>query len=202
MTSLDRLIPSPRIREIDVVDLAAPPDRVWEHVRHGDLARSRIARVLFAARTLLTRARMEDRAPVAIRLNSMKSSPERPGFQILVDDPPREVAVAAIGKVWRVDIPFVHVASADEYAAFADKGFIKVAWAIRVSPPHEVATHVECEVRVDATDDESWRKFRRYFHVIGPWSRFIRRAALRALAREFGTPEEADRGPLSLKASR
>ena len=66
---------------------------------------------------------------------------------------------------------------------------MKVAWAIRVSPLGERATHLELEVRVSATDDAAWRRFRRYFRLIGPASRFIRRSLLRALARELGRPE-------------
>ena len=42
---------------------------------------------------------------------------------------------------------------------------------------------------VAATDVASWRKFRRYFRVIGPFSRFIRRSTLRALARNAASPE-------------
>ena len=52
MSALDRLIPTPRLLEIDHVDLGAPPARVWESVRHGELARSPFARALFAVRTL------------------------------------------------------------------------------------------------------------------------------------------------------
>ena len=84
----------------------------------------------------------------------------------------------------------MHVANAAEYAAFAVPDFVKVAWAIRVSPRAAQASHVELEVRVDATDEAAWRKFRRYFRFIGPASRFIRRALLRSLVREFGRSAE------------
>jgi len=187
MTALDRLIPNPRLLEVDSIDLVgAAADGVWEAARHGDLLHSRSIRALFAIRTLASRAKTRDYTPAAIRLDDFKSSRERPGFQILVDDFPHEVAVAAIGKVWRLDIPFVHVNSADEYLTFKERGFIKVAWAIRVSARGDHDTHVELELRVDATDDASWRKFRRYFRLIGPGSRFIRRSALRTFARTFG----------------
>ena len=36
---LDQLIFTPRLIEIDHVDLAATPERVWQLVRHADLAR-------------------------------------------------------------------------------------------------------------------------------------------------------------------
>lgn len=184
MTALDRLIPNPRLLETDRVELAAPAVRVWERIRHRDLPHSRIVRALFALRTLVSRARTEDRTPAGVRFDTMTSSPRRPGFQILVDDPPREVAVGAIGKVWRLAIPFVHVAGTDEYGRFAEQGFVKVAWAMRVVALEEHRTRLELEVRVDATDEASWRKFRRYFRVIGPASRFIRRSLLSALRRE------------------
>jgi hypothetical protein len=184
MTALDRLVPNPRLVEIDRVDLAAPAAGVWDLVRHGDLAQSAVIRALFAIRTVVNRSKTKRRAPAVLRLDDLTSSPDRPGFQVLAEDPGREVAVAAIGQVWRLDIPFRHMASADEYCAFTEPGFIKVAWAIRVSPRGEHGTRLEFEVRVDATDNESWRKFRWYFRVVGPASRFIRRSILRTLARK------------------
>ena len=156
------------------------------------LAHSRATRALFALRTMMDRGKEAAAPPGGVRLDDLTSSVGRPGFQILIDDPPREVAVGAIGQVWRLNIPFVHVANAEEYAAFAVPDFVKVAWAVRVSPRSGQFSHVELELRVDATDDAAWRKFRRYFRLIGPASRFIRRALLRSLAREFG--RSAERG--------
>ncbi len=188
MTALDRLVSTPRMIEIDHVDLAAPPARVWELVRHGDIARSPFTRALFAIRTLPDLLLGRPRDPSEIHIDQLRSTPEHPGFQVLADDPPREIAVGAIGKVWLPDIPFIHVASAAEYAAFATAGYAKVAWAIRVMPRGERDSRVEVEVRVDATDEEAWKKFRRYFRFIGPGSHFIRRAALSALAHDLGDP--------------
>jgi hypothetical protein len=198
MTALDRLVPEPRLVEINRIDLAAPAARVWNRLRHGALGQSRLTRVLFAVRTLASRHDPAARQPGSVRLDDMRSSPDSPGFQILADDAPREVAVGAIGKVWRPDIPFVHVADAAAYAAFATPDFVKVAWAIRVSPLDANTSHVELEVRVTATTARAWRRFRRYFRVIGPGSRYIRRTLLRALARELGeAPNLADRRRLA-----
>ena len=189
MTALDRLVPAPRTLEIDHIDLAAEPARVWEMIRHGDIARSPFTRALFAIRALPDIIRRQPHDPFEVHIDQLRSTPKRPGFQVLAEDAPHEVAVGAIGKVWQPDIPFVHVANADEYAAFATAGFAKVAWAIRVVPRGEHDSRVEIEVRVDATDEDSWRKFRRYFRFIGPGSHFIRRAALSAFAHDLGVPE-------------
>ena len=42
MSSLDRLIPGPRLLEIDRIDLSAPAATVWQLVRHGALDQSRV----------------------------------------------------------------------------------------------------------------------------------------------------------------
>ncbi len=188
---LDHLISTPRLLEVDHVDLAASPERVWQVVRHGDLARSPLIRALFELRALPERLRGGHR-PTTLRIDDLRSSLEQPGFQVLLEQAPLEFAVGAIGKVWHGDIPFVHVPDAAAYAAFAQPDFVKVAWQIRLMPLGERGTRLELEVRVDATDDDAWRKFERYFLLIGPGSRFIRRTLLSGLARDLGTPDVAE----------
>ena len=191
-SALDSILPTPRLVEVDSVDLGVPPEQAWELIRHSDLGRSPLVRALFAMRTLPSRLSGQEVEEMSLRLDDFESSPERPGFQVLHEAPPHEIVVGAIGKVWQLDIPFVHVRGTHAFAAFRERGFVKVAWAIRLSRLGERDTHVAIEVRVDATDDDSWRKFCRYFRVIGPGSRFIRRSVLAALAREHGTPESKE----------
>ena len=191
MSALDRLIARPRLAEISHVDLVAPPAEVWARIRHAELGQSTFARALFALRTLPDRIARRATEPPRLRLADLTSSATEPGFQILVDDPPREVAVGAIGKVWQPTIPFAHVANAEAFGAFADPGWVRVAWALRVVPRGD-GTRLEVEVRVDATDDVSWKKFRRYFRLIGPFSRLIRRGLLASYAKELEAPEAVE----------
>jgi hypothetical protein len=195
MTALDRFVPRPRMVEVDHVDLAIPPERAWTLVRHADLVQGTLVRALFAIRTLPDRLKGDTR-PLSARIDELRSAPDRPGFQILADEP-REVVVGAIGKVWKLEIPFVHV-TPEAYSAFDEPDYVKVAWAIGAEPLGEGDSRVTFELRVDATDDRAWRKFRRYFRVIGPGSHLIRRSLLSALAREHGTPaSKADERPLA-----
>jgi hypothetical protein len=189
MTTLEDVIATPRLVEIDGVDLALSPARVWEIVRHEDLAGSPLVRMLFKVRTLPERLSGQASAPPTLRIDDLKSTPATPGFQVLCDDHRHELVVGAIGKVWEPRIRFVHVDNAEAFAAFAAPGFVKVAWALRVSPRGEHHARLDLVVRVDATDDGSWQKFKSYFKWIGPGSRFIRRSILGALARKWGTPE-------------
>jgi hypothetical protein len=197
MNALDRLIATPRLVEIDHVDLGAPPERVWEAVRHGELARSPFARALFVLRTLPDRYEGVPVESFTLRLDELCSSPEHPGFQILAEDAPREVVVGAIGKVWHPAIQFVHVGDATAYAAFDAPDFVKVAWALRVVPEGEGGAHLDFELRVDATDEVAWRKFRRYFTVIGPASRFIRKPRWPQSRTSWAAPGRTTRGGTS-----
>jgi len=193
MTALDDLISAPHLTELDQVEVAASAQLVWQKLRHAALAQAWPTRALFALRNLLA-PRAAGASP-AIRIDELHSSPLHPGFQILVDRPPHEVAVGAIGKVWRLRIPFIHVPSARDYAWFDDPDFVKVAWAIRVTPLGPQQCRVTVEVRVRATDQRSWRKFRRYFRVVGPFSRYIRRSLLKTIARELGGHRDSRSAP-------
>lgn len=190
MNALAELIPEPQLVEIDHADVAATPERAWEIARQGNLARSRLIKSLFAIRTLPARLRGRDVQTATLRIDDIVSS-DRPGFRLLAESD-REVVVGAIGKVWEPDIPFADVASADEFARFAEPDYAKVAWALRVLPRGEGYARIELELRVSVTDDESRDRFRRYFRLVGPASHFIRRQALSSFAGELGVPEAAE----------
>ncbi len=184
MTGLERVIPAPALLELDEVDLAIPPSHAWEMLRHGELGAFPLVHALFSAPRGFPR-----------RIDDFTSSSSHPGFQILScgeeasGDGRREVVIGAIGKMWHLDIPFVHVRDAEAFRACAEPGLVKVAWALRVSPIGERDTHVELELRADATDAEAWSKFRRYFSLVAHGSRFIRQSLLASLARQYGTPD-------------
>jgi hypothetical protein len=124
MVALDRVLPIPRKLELSSVDLALTPERAWAVVRHEDLARSSLVKALFALRTLPSRV-TGTVEKVELRIDAIASSAEHPGFQVLIDEP-REVVVGAIGQVWQLDIPFVHVDGPAAYAAFDEPGWVKV----------------------------------------------------------------------------
>jgi hypothetical protein len=180
MTSLDRFIPSPRLREIDQVEVNCRIDRAWIAVRHVDMARSAIVRGLFALRTLPERLRGRTGAAQSLRIDDITANAD--GFRILDERPGESITVGAIGKVWQLNIPFLQIPP-DRFADFDEPGWVKVAWELRCKAIGDAVTRIAVEVRVSATDDGSWRRFERYFLLIGPFSRFIRRHTLGTIAR-------------------
>ena len=190
MSSLDRFIPNPRLRQIDHVDVGAPLEKTWQAVRHIDLARSPLVAALFSLRALPDRLRGRNASAQHMSLEDI-SSPES-GFRILEERPGFSIALGAIGKVWRPHIDFLEV-TADRFASFHEPGWVKVAWELRCEARGTGVTRIIVEVRVIATDAFSWRRFSDYFRIIGPFSHFIRRHMLSLVQRDLGAPEQWER---------
>jgi hypothetical protein len=146
-SALARLMPGAHLVEVSGRDVAADPARAWEHVRHEDLGGPRLVRALFGLRALPDILSGRDRTALRMRIDQLVSTPAAPGFGVLIDEPPREVVVGAIGKVWRPSIPFAHVGDAEAFAAFATPGYVRIAWALRIAPRPGGGARVEVEVR-------------------------------------------------------
>lgn len=116
------------------------------------------------------------------------------GFMLLDERPGEEVVVGAIGQFWHLNIPFKDVPP-PAFGRFAEPGWGKVAWCIRVEP-REAGSWVTLELRVTATDDTSWRKQTAYFRLIGPFSHLIRSSGMAHLEAQLGkatSPSDDDR---------
>jgi hypothetical protein len=174
----------PRLHEIDRVDVGALQARAWEAARRLDFASSPLVRALFSLRTIPTRLRGGHAETMHMSIDDITAS--RHGFRLLDENVGSSIAVGAIGKVWQPDIKFVEVTDAMTFAAFAEPGWVKVAWELRAEPLGDTVTRVVLELRVSATDEGAWRRFKRYFTLIGPFSHFIRRHMLATLGHQLG----------------
>jgi hypothetical protein len=82
---------------------------------------------------------------------------------VLVDDPPVEVAVGAIGKVWKPEIPFVHVADAAAFAAFDQPDFVRSPGRSAVERRGPTCTASSSNFVSTRPTRRRGRKFRTYF---------------------------------------
>jgi hypothetical protein len=188
MANLDDLLPEPRLCELDSARVGVPAAQAFPHARRFDLARVPLAHALFWIRTLPERiGHGTISEPLELRLDDIGRTDT--GFQVLADEPDRLI-VGAIGRFWEPQITFAQVSAAD-FAHFAEPGWGKLVWELRGEDDAPGARLV-FELRLTATDDASWRKLRRYYRLIGPFSRFFRRHALTLIARELGAPEDAE----------
>lgn len=192
---IDDFLPEFALREVDHVAVAADPARAWDYARHIDLYRIGFARRLFALRTLPDRldARLHGRAPPEApsgRIDDFTGSGA--GFQILGEQPGRAIAVGAIGQFWHAQIPWARVAPAG-FAAFSEPEYGKVAWSIAVDPREGGGSWLTFDLRVAFTDEAAAGHFRRYWTLIGRFSRAIRRGLLRLARTELGPVDEERR---------
>ena len=195
MTLLPTFLPAPRVRQLDRVAVAAPPDEAWRAVRNLDLYDLDLARWLFALRIAPERAlaRLRGRpVPPSRRARIEDITAPGSGFAVLAETPGEELVIGATGRFWEPAITWRPV-PANGFAAFDEPGWGQVAWNLRVDPRRAGGSWIACEVRVRTTDDASWRRFRRYWRLIGPFSHAIRAAFLRRMVRRLGAAPDARR---------
>lgn len=196
MTAIDAFLPAPRLRQVDRVAVAAEPDVAWRTVRGLDLYSLRLPRFLFWLRTLPDRLAGRPAQVSHGRLDDVISRVPAAGFIRLAEVEGHEFVAGAIGQFWKTTIPFRHI-SPPTFRRFDAPGNGKVAWSIRVDPRHGGGSWITVEVRVTATDEDSWRRFRPYWRRIGPFSHLIRRVLLRRFVRALGRARRPRREALA-----
>ena len=163
MTLLDALLPDFHARERHAIDVAAPPERVFAAIREVTLGEMPFVRVL-------------------VRLRGIRAAADTPllpqmqrRFTTAVEEPDRELVLAAIGQPWklrRAESPQA------DFRAFAAPGYAKMALSLRFD-----GAVLSTETRVLLTDAVARRRFRLYWLVIRPFSGLTRRLWLRAIKR-------------------
>ena len=164
-TLLSEVLPEYDFRERHARRIDAPPERVFAAVRELSADDTPIVRLLFRLRGL----RGETARPIFDQM-------ERFGFEVVAEEPGRELVVAAIGQPWKLR-GGARPRGVD-FRKFHEPGYAKMALNWRF----EDGT-LTTETRVQLTDANARRAFRRYWLVIRPFSGLIRRAWLRAIAR-------------------
>ena len=104
-----------------------------------------------------------------------------PGWLSLGQQENREIALGAVGKYWQPTITWRNV-PADEFTAFAEPGWGKIATALTTVPYGDRQTLLSYVCRTTTTDPESRRRFGRYWWLIRPFVAHIMRATLRSIA--------------------
>ena len=169
MSLLDRWLPRFDVSEVHSTRVHAPLDRVDSAMRALDARSSWVIRTLFRLRSLGSRS----------GLGGDREGLLRSGFVVLEEEPGRYLVLGLTGRFWRLDGGIRRV-PAEAFRGFAEPGFALAGWSFELVPDGAGVT-VTTETRVYCTDDESRRKFRRYWHLIGPFSALIRREMLRAI---------------------
>jgi hypothetical protein len=181
---IDDFLPGYHATERHEILIEAPPERVYAAVREMDLSGSRLIRGLFLLRGLpaLLTGRSREGSPLGVTLEGLLRS----GFVLLGERPGEELLLGLVGRFWTVTGDLQRL-DADGFRRFERHGFAKAAWNFHLAPAAEGKTRLSTETRVLCTDEESRRRFRRYWLLIRPFSGLIRRIMLREIRRSAET---------------
>lgn len=171
---LDKLMPDYDVCEKHEIEVAAPTDVTLAAAKEMELYSSRIIRAIFKARELILRSEPAVTSKPKGLLEGMKSI----GWGVLAETPD-EVVMGAVTKPWEAN-PVFRALPPDEFAAFAEPDYVKIAWTLRASP--SPTGSIFCtETRAVATDAAARKKFRVYWSFLSPGIILIRAAMLNPL---------------------
>ena len=176
---LDRFMPDYEVVERHNIRVGAPADCAFAAACDLDLQRSRIVRAIFRTRELILGSKQQDTPAPRTLLAMMQAL----GWGVLAEIPGHEIVAGAVTRPWEADVVF-HAIPADEFAAFDEPGWVKIAWTLRADPCGASESVARTETRVATTDPIAREKFRRYWALVSPGILLIRRISLRIVKRE------------------
>jgi hypothetical protein len=176
---LDRFMPTYDVVERHHVRVSAPAEIAFESACEIDVQQSFVVRSIFRAREIV--------------LGSEPDEVQRPrgllpwtltlGWNVLDEVPGREVVVGSATQPWEPNPVFLSL-SPEEFAAFNEPGYVKIAWTLRTDPVGEKRSIVRHETRAFPTDPTARARFRLYWSLAWPGLLIIRLIALNLIKRE------------------
>jgi len=170
---LDRFMPTYEIVERHHIGVAAPGAVTLDVAREVELQASPVVRAVIRAREILLGATPDTRRHSGGLLAETQSL----GWGVLAEVPERQIVVGAVTKPWEANVTF-RALPPDQFAAFNEPGYVKIAWTIRADAISETESVFRTETRAIATDPDARTRFRRYWSFLSPGIIVIRWALL------------------------
>lgn len=136
---------------------------------------------------------------IAWRLGRHAPAPDEPfsavfrrhPFTLLAED--ARVTVSGLaGPLWALNARYEAFADAEEFRSFSGRGSCKVALRHEVRE-HERGSELISDARVWCTSRMAWLRFRPYWSVVAPFSRFVGAELLTAAVRRAERSSSAAR---------
>lgn len=174
---LDRFMPQCDVVDRQHIRVAAPAATTLDVAQQLEFDRLPIVRAIFSAREWLLGGSALDLPPGLIeRMRAL-------GWGVLAERPGREIVMGAVTRPWEANPTFRAIAPVD-FAAWAEPGYVKIAWTLRADPIDDTSCVFRTETRAVATDPSARARFRRYWACLSPGIRVIRLALLRPLKQQ------------------
>jgi hypothetical protein len=173
---LDRFMPAYEVVDRHQTWVEAPAAVTFAVARTIDLFEMPVVRAIIRGRELV----MGATTPVGPRPRGLLAEAQSLGWVVLAENPGRELVMGAVTRPWEANVTFRSLAP-DAFAAFAEPGYVKIAWTLRADPSGPTGSVFRTETRAIATDAAARKKFRRYWSFLSPGIVLIRRVALAPL---------------------
>ena len=171
-------VPEPEVAIRHELRVTAPADLTFDVACRSDIGASPIVKALFKTRELIVGRPPETIVPTGTLVEQLQAF----GWVVLAEVPGREIVFGAVTQPWKADATFRSVVP-DEFAAFNEPGYVKIAWTLRTDPEGPCACTLRTDTRVATTDAASRRSFRRYWAACLPGIKLIRVVMLRHIQR-------------------
>lgn len=172
---IEPFMPQADIRESHEIVVRAPANIVLDVAEHFDLLSIPIVRSIFRLRERVFRVQQKPRVHTGIVAETLSL-----GWGVLDYRPERAIVMGAAAQPWVGDVTF-RALPAEEFAAFAEPGYVKIAWTLEAQPLTASTTRFRTQTRVVATDGKSKARFLLYWMFAGFFIVLIRRIINRAL---------------------
>jgi len=170
---MDRFMPSYEVGDRHKIRVAAPAELTLSAASEMDLEGCGIARAIFKGREWILNSKKETAPQPRGLLEQTKAL----GWGVLAEVPGREIVMGAVTKPWEAN-PVFRALLPDEFAAFQEPGYVKIAWTLRADPMENGESVFRTETRAIATDPAARKRFRRYWAFLSPGIIAIRFAML------------------------
>jgi hypothetical protein len=159
------------------IEIDAPIEDVYPVVRKLDLREAYFTRLLLFLRSVP--ALLQGRPAIGLTVDDLGKM----GFFLLAEEPPRELLIGFVGRIWTLagDLQAVEP---ERFAAYDTPGYLKGVMGFALTPLSGGRTRLETVSRAQCLCEESLRKARRYWFFIRPVSGAVRLGMLRACKRQ------------------
>ena len=173
---LDHFMPVYEVVERHHIHVAAPAAVTMAAACEIDLLNNGVVRALINTRGFILGAVADHRPPP----NGLLAALQSMGWVVLAERPGEEIVGGAVTRPWEANVTFRSVPP-DEFAAFNEPDYVKIAWTLRADAVGEAASIFRSETRVLATDRSARARFRRYWSLVSPGIFLIRQVMLRPI---------------------
>lgn len=175
---LDRFMPRYDVVDRMHVSVKAPAGVTLAAAERQDLMNAPGVHVIFRMRQFAMGMGLKEKELPRPLIEQVKAL----GWVELARVPGREVVMGAVTQPWKGNVIFRSIPP-DEFAAFNEPGYVKIAWTLRADPAGDGCVF-RSETRAIATDAISQRRFRKYWSLVAPGVWLIRRLSAAPMRRD------------------